>query len=832
MKTTIHSIIAGVVASLVLTLVPQNAQANVYATDLRINGSLSGPVNSSPGSAVTISYILNEDATAGVTVNILSNETVVRSIPIASGSNGANRGPNSVIWDGKDNSAANVANGVYSISVTAAAVGYTNWTQISSDSDPNLYVYSPRGIAVNRNTNSPYYGRVFIANSTAGPGAETNNVGDVQGILMRNADGTPTADGAFGQAGYAWLDDGGNSPIQIKVKEDDQLYFNDWTGRGKIVACDMQLTTNYVVLDQPNYSLNPFAGTANWINFEVTGAGTPEQRVFLTDAAFPSAGAWMWNTVVNEFGQRVADPDDQIGTQAVATGGSLSLRCDGIAIDANTNVYVIQNRANPGDASMRAAKFANWDGQSTLFSGAEWVVGGGDDSFRNLYGFALDSETDPKILACSMFAAGTVGAHGLLGGGIRLLDVETGAPIYSEPNPFHSILPFSEPFIDQSAEGGSSYAIGAALPGQFNRFGETWEVVNSNSSDSEPMITAGNLSYPNLPAPSGNSVLITPASSGFTGRSGRLSLGGSFSSMYYSFSLKITDVTAVPTSAANNFIAGFSDAVGGQAGTLARTGARLVTRSTGDGGYQIGIGKGSATADYQYDPTPRETNDVLFVVVLYERVGGVTNVNLWVNPDSGTFGTETPPEPTAAIPFGSAAQDLNANAVRSFVLSCQHATAPTAIVDEVRVGRSWSFVTGGQEIGGAPLLVSNLTSTVMYRSVNWDNVGNLYAGSSTLGLWRVFSPPGANEATTVALAPIQIGTAIHITHIGVSSGVVTIDFTGPSADAAAAFSLQSSSSAGGPYTSAAGASIIDISPGVFQATVPASGSAMFYRIER
>jgi hypothetical protein len=782
---------------------------------------------------VTIGYILNEDATAGVRVDILSGTTVIRSLEIASGSEGARRGTNSVVWDGKNSSGAVPGAGVFSVSVTAASTGFENWTQISDDGDTNTYVYSPRGIAVNRNTNSPYYGRVFIGNSTAGPNAGSGEIGHVQGILMRNADGSHTDDGAFGQAGYAWVDAFASSPIHLKVKEDDQLYFNDWTGSGKIVACDMKLTTNYVVLDESNYSANPFA-SANWINFEVTGAGTDLQQVYLTDATYPSAGVFVWNTVLDQAGRRIADPNDHAGRQVVATGtgASLSLRCDGVAIDSQTNVYVIQNRGNPSDSSMRVAKFSNWDGTSVLNSGASWVVGQGDDTFRNLYGFALDSEENPKILACPMSAAGTVGANNLVGGGIRLMDAATGAPIYSEPNPFstHTVLPYLEPFADQSAGGGTPYAVGSPLAGQTNQFGEGWAVVNSNSTAGEPTITQDNLEYPGLPSSTGNSVLVTPAG----GRSARVGLLTSTptTAMYYSYKLKVTDTVSMLSTPANNFITAFSDSAASQAGSLARATARLVTTYIDDQTYYIGIGKGSATADYQYDPTPRKAGDVLFVVASYERVGGVTNVNLWVNPPSETFQNGTPPAPTAAITVGSAAADVNANGARAFVISCHSSTAPTAIIDDVRAGRSWSAVTGGPDINPPPQYVSNLTATVFYRSACFDHVGNLYAGSSSLERWRVFSPPGTNQATTLALASIQTGLAIHISNIAMSAGVLSIRFTAAEGTPASEFVLEHSSDLNAGYSPAQGSNISSLGAGEYEATVPASGPWGFYRIKR
>src|SRR5205823_4651832 len=103
---------------------------------------------------------------------------------------GTLRGTNSVLWNGKDNASNNVSAGTYSFSVNAAANGFGGWTQISSDSDDGNYAVTPTGIAVNRNTNSPYYGRVFVANAATNE-LGGNLPGDKAGLLKANADGSP-----------------------------------------------------------------------------------------------------------------------------------------------------------------------------------------------------------------------------------------------------------------------------------------------------------------------------------------------------------------------------------------------------------------------------------------------------------------------------------------------------------------------------------------------------------------------------------------------------------------------------------------------------------------
>ncbi len=562
MKPFIPSVFTAAAVALALLTPATSARANVYATGITINGYLNNQVAVSQGAPVAISYILNEAASAGVTIKIYSGATMVRTITIASGS-GTTKGLNTVTWDGKDGSGVLVPLGVYSVTVTAGATGFSDWTQISDDGAPSSYMWRPRGLAVDNNTNSPYYGRVIIGQAGQGPGYSTNGWGDVPGFYKMNADGSYSDDGAgrYGTAGYNFSDathyDGGDNPIDIKIKEDDRIYWNNWVGRGEIVAGDVLLTTNQIVMPESYYTGNPYFPGDNWKSFQITDILSDHPRLYLCDANYPSAGAWYWPMKDGAIDQ--ADPSALSGYQAVQTGGDLSLRCDGIAIDAQTNVYVIQNRANPGDVNMRAACFTNWDMVTPLLSGASWVVGGADDTFRYQYCLALDSVQHPRYLAVSMSALVTNSMSDNVGwAGIRILDCTNGATV-----------------------------------------------------------------------------------------------------------------------------------------------------------------------------------------------------------------------------------------------------------------------------------VSNLTILSSYHSVNWDNVGNLYGGSQSAHRWRVFSPPGANQATTPAISTMKVVTPIVITKITPAAGTVTIRFTGDPADAGTAFTLKSSLAAAGPYTPATGASAVTVvSPGVFEVSVPRTDPAAYYRIMR
>lgn len=239
---------------------------------------------------------------------------------------------------------------------------------------------------------------------------------------------------------------------------------------------------------------------------------------------------------------------------------------------------------------------------------------------------------------------------------------------------------------------------GSNLATQTDSNGNVWNLFASAQTGAEPVLSAGSLSYPNLSSSSGNSVTIT-AGNGRGDRAAFAATAVTSGTVYYSFILQVTDISSVSTAAANNYIAGFSDSTATQTATLARCGARLVSKKNGTG-FQLGVSRTSATSDMVYDPTVRNVNDVLFVVVCYERTavsGGTTNVSLWVNPASSSFGNATPPTPTVAVSpgvtGGVSTGDVNANGCRTFLLAC-NSGSPTAIIDEVRVSTTWTYVTG------------------------------------------------------------------------------------------------------------------------------------------
>jgi hypothetical protein len=474
MKTTrvLLCVLAGVLLS------TQSARANVYATDIKVNGSLYTVTNDGP-SPVTISYRLNEAATLGVTVAIWQRTNSVATI-----SGGTNWGLNTVVWGGTNNSGATVAQGNYSISITAAASGFTNWQQISVDTNAGNYAFYPNGMAVNNNTNSPYYGRVVVGCGYAN-GTATNPVSGAiirDGIYKMNADGSFADEGGFGYGGYT-MDDYGNLstnemptasfvvPWRLRIGGDDRIYMLDWSDEGAIVAFDMEVTTNQVVIDEGSgspwfgklggphtYANNPDISLFVYgvINFDVSSTDTTNAAVWLCSADYQSPGIFMYH-----LKDGASDTNDN-GTQAVETGGDLSLvSSGGCTVDNQLDIFCGQTR-NGENAVYDAMVFTNWNGgilppanggtNGPFFYAlgaspgeVEWGYGcgvdttcGTDPSFEAVNDVIINSRTSPTMVACPLgggdnngIVTYTTNSSGVItssgsGGGIRVLNATNG----------------------------------------------------------------------------------------------------------------------------------------------------------------------------------------------------------------------------------------------------------------------------------------------------------------------------------------------------------------------------------------------------------------------
>ncbi len=152
--------------------------------------------------------------------------------------------------------------GTFQIEVSKGpSLGYLNGVTnlISADTNVLLRFNAPRGVAVNRNPASPYFGRIYVAN------ADTGSVAVVGAFPARNmvlGDGIYALNGDFTDAlgqgnvartlGLNWRStaaDQANKPFRVEVGEDNNLYISDYTSptniplTGNLYVGDPDLTT-------------------------------------------------------------------------------------------------------------------------------------------------------------------------------------------------------------------------------------------------------------------------------------------------------------------------------------------------------------------------------------------------------------------------------------------------------------------------------------------------------------------------------------------------------------------------------------------------------------
>ncbi len=140
--------------------------------------------------------------------------------------------------------------------------------QISDDADAKLHLTHQRGVAVNKNPASPYFGRVYVsvsATGTAQPVLEPPSPGRAvsEGIYVLNPDlsatdlGTEALTAGLPFSAHA-TSTSDQSPYRIAIGEDDQLYITDWaTPSGTLYVTDPDVSQGMNVLPGPQGGSNP-----------------------------------------------------------------------------------------------------------------------------------------------------------------------------------------------------------------------------------------------------------------------------------------------------------------------------------------------------------------------------------------------------------------------------------------------------------------------------------------------------------------------------------------------------------------------------------------------
>jgi hypothetical protein len=380
----------------------QSAQATPYATSLTNNSGV-------------VSFRLNETTGTNDSVKVIINaSTFVLQAPANNTNNHLLRG----------------------LIVTNLGVSGLTTVQIQHLGDniittngPAVAFNSPRGVVVNRNASSPYFGRVYVANSAAG------TKGD--GLFAYNADlSDALGQGAVAKTGgyTGFASSTTFSPYRVSVGADDKVYVCDTSDpTGNLIYLDPNLSAfNYALMQlSPNgagvVSAASPLGTNNHgslIGAITTGSQANGNLVLYTmdeDLSYnnPTSSApsdrnslWRYNIGSGTFPYSNA-PNAKLMTPFIRTSQSQN---QDLAVHPTLGyVYVVQRRSNGLQWDLYVVDPANpisSDTYSNAQGGYFWTSqyestaeGWSDDLLRECNGVTVSS--DGSLLACIVAADNT-----------------------------------------------------------------------------------------------------------------------------------------------------------------------------------------------------------------------------------------------------------------------------------------------------------------------------------------------------------------------------------------------------------------------------------------
>ena len=235
--------------------------------------------------AGTVSFVLNE-AADNVTVTLNPGATTLDLGALNKGTHSFSLGT------------------ATSFQITVRKIAAAAWTLISSDTNRLLQFSNPRGVAVNQNTTSPVFGRIYVANASAAATTTGRPVGD--GLYLLNADQSDalgrgdtasTADIVFTSGGQQAF-----TPWHIELAPDGYLYIADFsTNTGTIYRTDADVN--------PGSGINIFEhyGITNQTVHTTIGSSpiargslaNNDLTVWAIDGRFPPSGSYnrlyRWN---------------------------------------------------------------------------------------------------------------------------------------------------------------------------------------------------------------------------------------------------------------------------------------------------------------------------------------------------------------------------------------------------------------------------------------------------------------------------------------------------------------------------------------------------------
>lgn len=192
-------------------LAQQVSPARIFAYELK-------SAYSNADNGYKIDFKLNEDA-SNVDL-LLTNPATgeeVKVIPLGT----KNKGANQIILKNEDIPAIDEFNW----QLRATAPNVTRFTKIS-DENPVYKYFAPKGIAIDKSPESPYFGRIYVTNTAAGESAGRNTTTGIYVTAPDASDVTGQGNSAYA-GGITWTGVNGEGPRKVAVTNDGRVFLAD-----------------------------------------------------------------------------------------------------------------------------------------------------------------------------------------------------------------------------------------------------------------------------------------------------------------------------------------------------------------------------------------------------------------------------------------------------------------------------------------------------------------------------------------------------------------------------------------------------------------------------